>query len=497
MKCKLCSTGEYMVPDGKKYGICNICQSAVVLYRPLPHQQQFHKDTHTFKAIFGAYGSGKTTTAVMELLRHALAVPHGMSAMLAPTMQMLQETSYALLMQYLPHTFIDHEVKTRGKEEIILTNGHKILLLPSNSADKLRSLNLSAFYLEEASNAKYEVFSELTARTRNRAAIQEGKNRLLGIVCSNPDVGWVRTEILYKSDEVYAADGRIYPKDEDQYNPYMSTHLHSSYQNSYLDPDFQMRISRGKPDWWVARYIHGSFDYSEGMVYPTFSKWIVDPFPIPMHWKRMFAVDFGLRDPTVLLAAAIDPVENRVYLYDEYYQAETSVADNAKGMKAILDKVPAGLIYNQIIADPSGNKRSGATKRSYFDHYAEYGLWFQAGNNNIEAGIAKVYTYLSLGKLYIMSNCINVIKEARTYKYRESELEQNKNRGEKPMDAYNHAMDALRYMIMELPDNPENLSNEVYAGNSRTHHNTNNEFKWPKALEDNSPYVPEEWYVDY
>ena len=497
MKCKVCSTGEYVTPEGKKYGICNICNSAIILYKPLPHQQLYHQDTHTFKAIFGAYGSGKTTTATIELIRHALAVPYGMSAMLAPTMQMLQETSYATLLQYLPHTFIEHEVKTRGKEEIILTNGHKILLLPSNSADKLRSLNLSAFYLEEASNAKYEVFSELTARTRNRAAIQNGRNRLLGIICSNPDVGWVRTEILHKSDEVIAADDRVYPKDEEQYNPFMSTHLHSSYQNTYLDPDFQVRISRGKPDWWVARYIHGSFDYAEGLVYPTFAKAIVDPFVVPMHWKRLFSVDFGLRDPTVMLAAAVDPVENKIYLYDEYYKAESPVNENAKAMKEILSQVPAGLIYGQIIADPAGAKRSGATRRSYFDYYAEYGLWFQEGNNNIDAGIAKVFTYFALGKLKIMSNCINTIREGRAYKYQDNQLDQQKNRGEKPVDANNHAMDALRYMLMELPDDPENLANEVYAGNSRTHNREYSQFKWPKALEDNEYPNVEEWYVDY
>jgi len=497
MKCKVCSTGEYKVPDGKKYGICNVCNSAIIMYRPLPHQQEFHKDTHTFKAIFGAYGSGKTTTAAMELIRHALAVPNGLSAMLAPTMQMLQETSYATVMEFLPHTFIEHEVKTRGKEAIELTNGHRILLLPSNDADKLRSLNLSAFYMEEASNAKYEVFSELTARTRNKAAIQDGKNKLLGIICSNPDVGWVRSEILFKSDQVFSGDGRVYPKDEDQYNPFMSTHLHSSYQNTYLDPDFQVRISRGKPDWWVARYIHGSFDYAEGLVYPTFLKWIVDPFPVPQHWKRMFSVDFGLRDPTVMLAAAIDPDENILYIYDEYYQAESPVPENAKAMKSILEQVPPGLIYGQVIADPSGSKRSGATKRSYFDHYAEYGLWFQAGNNNIDAGIAKVYSYFALGKCRIMSPCINTIKEGRAYKYRDNELDQQKNRGEKPVDANNHAMDALRYMIMELPDDPENMSTEVYAGNSRTHTRSYENFRWPKELEDNNNYTPEEWYVDY
>lgn len=496
MKCKLCSTGEYIQPDGKKYGICNICNSAIILYRPLPHQQLYHKDTHTFKAIFGAYGSGKTTTAVMELIKHVLAVPNGMSAMLAPTMQMLQETSYNTLMQYLPHTFIEHEVRTRGKEEIILTNGHKILLLPSNSADKLRSLNLSAFYLEEASNAKYEVFSELTARTRNAAALSGGKNRLLGIICSNPDVGWVRTEILYKSDEVIAADDRVYPRDEDQYNPYMSTHLHSSYQNTFLDPEFQIRISRGKPDWWVARYIHGSFDYAEGMVYPNFSKTIVDPFLIPQHWKRLFSVDFGLRDPTVMLAGAVDPDENTLYIYDEYYKAESPINENAKAMKAMLDQVPPGLIYGQVIADPSGSKRSGATRRSYFNHYAEYGLWFQEGNNNIEAGIAKVYTYLSLNRLKIFSNCINTIKEGRAYKYKDNELDQQKNRGEKPVDANNHAMDALRYMLMELPDDPENLSADVYQGNSASNYQYKKEFQWPKALQEDE-YNPGDWMLDY
>jgi len=138
MKCKVCSSGEMERKEGKNYSICSICKAAEVHYVPQPHQAEFHQDPHTFKAIFGAYGSGKTTTAVMELIRHVLTVRDGLSAMLAPTMQMLKETSYAELMKYLPHTFIEHEIKTKGSEAIILNNGHKILLLPSNSADKIR-----------------------------------------------------------------------------------------------------------------------------------------------------------------------------------------------------------------------------------------------------------------------------------------------------------------------------------------------------------------------
>jgi len=516
MKCKVCSSGEMITKEGKNYSVCDICNAAEIHYKPQPHQADFHKDDHTFKAIFGAYGSGKTTTATMELIRHALSVKDGLSAMLAPTMQMLKETSYTELMKYLPHTFIDREIKTKGSEAVILKNGHKILLLPSNNADKIRSLNLSAFYLEEASNAKFDVFTELTARTRNKKAFEyeydeEGKpvmvwddksdvyrhkvkkSRLLGLICSNPDVGWIRTKILNYSDKVFS--DTPYFRDENA-NPFLSTHLHSSYQNKYLDPDFQVRIGRGKPDWWVKRYIYGSFDYAEGLVYPMFSEHIVDPFIIPPTWKRMFGVDFGLRDPTVMLAAAIDPEEGVMYIYDEHYESEKPVSHHAKSMRKMLDSVPPGMINGQPIADPSGQKRSGKDFRTYFNHYAEYGIWFKAAANQIDAGIMKVFTYFSLGKLKVMSNCVNTIREGREYKYKETELDQEKNRGEKPVDANNHAMDSLRYIISELPDDPDRMVTDVYNQIKDAKYNPDRFF--PKALqEDIQTGFSDDWYTNF
>jgi phage terminase large subunit len=496
--CKLCTSGELIPIEGKRYAICNVCNATEILYYPQPHQKQFHRDQHTFKAIFGAYGSGKTTTAVMSIVEHVLNVPFGRTAMLAPTMQLLKETSYKELHKYLPHTHIKEEKRTKGEEKIILKNGHEILLLPSNDAEKIRSLNLTAFYLEEASNSKYDIFVELSARLRNEAAVEyetdaEGKrkvkkSRLLGLLCSNPDSGWIRTEILYKSDLVFAPIK--YPKDP-QYNPYLSTHLHSSFQNKYLDPDFQIRIGRGKPDWWVKRYIYGSFEYSEGLVYPMFAENVVDPFTIPPNWKRLFGVDFGLRDPTVMLGVAIDPVKGIAYIYDEHYEAEKPVNHHATKMLAMLNKVPPGMIYGQVVADPAGKARRGTNGQSYFGHYSEYGLWFREAVNNIESGIMKVFTYFSMNKLKIMSNCVYTIKEGREYKYQEGAIDLEKNRGEKPIDSNNHAMDALRYVMQELPDNPDDLINEVYV-NSRLGQYSN--FKFPKALQDNEEPIPEGWY---
>jgi hypothetical protein len=59
------------------------------------------------------------------------------------------------------------------------------------------------------------------------------------------------------------------------------------------------------------------------------------------------------------------------------------------------------------------------------------------------------------------------------------------------MDFNNHAMDVLRYVMQELPDNPDDLINDVYLSNRPSQYQ---KFKFPKALEDNEEPVPENWY---
>ena len=221
---------------------------------------------------------------------------------------------------------------------------------------------------------------------------------------------------------------------------------------------------------------------------------IIDPFLIPPNWKRIFGVDFGLRDPTVMLAAAVDPVEGVVHIYDEHYESEKPVAHHAKAMLKMMSQVPPGMINGMPVADPKGQNR-GADFRSYFGHYREYGIFFKPGNNRLESGLMKVFTYFELGKLKIHSNCTNIIRELREYKYKPTELNQDKNRGEKPIDANNHTMDALRYIIQELPDDPDKVVTEVYFTDKKAF-NFVRQDHLPWELRDNVEVV-QDWYEDY
>ena len=76
-----------------------------------------------------------------------------------------------------------------------MTNRHEIIVYASDDEEKIRSLNLTAFWIVEASGVDYKIFTQLQTRLRNRAAViknREGyevEHKFMGIVESNPEEG--------------------------------------------------------------------------------------------------------------------------------------------------------------------------------------------------------------------------------------------------------------------------------------------------------------------
>lgn len=506
-RCSRCKFGKLEVEEGKKFGICEDCGAIEMLYNPQTYQADFHRDTTRYKGLFGGYGTGKTTSAVAEVIDHCISVPNGLTLLLAQTLPNLTETVLKEFRTQLPESLIAFETKKQGSESITLVNGHKIIWRASNNAGNLRSLNLTCFYMEEASEIDYSVFAELKARLRNDKALvfktdpetreylldENGRrivleNRLLGVICSNPDIGWIRNEFLLKSKHIY---GVVPSTPRLEVSEDYSSHVWSTDMNQYLPPDFISNNAFGKPEWWVKRYLYGSFDYSEGMVYPDFSQHIVQWFDIPPTWTRLASADFGLRDATVMLMFAIDPETGVVYCYDEHYKSNLSVRDNATAMNKMLDAVPHGMLRGQPVGDPSGQQRSKNDLRSLYDHYREYGIYFKPGVNDILSGLSKVYTYFSLGRLKIFETCSNTVREGLAYKYKTQELSSNKNFDEKPIDKDNHAMDCLRYAIQELPDNPDNLISRAWTPSGLNWSITR--FELPPEPKERGVYLPDDY----
>ena len=394
------------------------------------------------------YGSGKSKTSLQEIFMRALESPKGTGLLTAPTLQQLKRTTLKTFFQEVcPPPLVESYNKSDG--EIRLQNGFTFYTIPSDDEEKLRSINAGLVHMEEASGIKRSIYDQLLTRIRDPFV----KNKLFA-VCSNPDLGWIK-EVFVDNDK---RKNHLHPEHED-FNEHITTFIWETKLNKFLPPDFIEINSKGKPDWWIKRYLKGSFEHSEGMVYPNFANTTVEPFDIPSHWERFVALDHGLRNPTAVPFGAIDPDKGIVYIYDEYYEPNRTVPEHVKHIKPKVEAIPLGRLRFMVIDPSAKNKSDPINGKSVQSLYAEYGLFFMEANNSIEAGLLKVNSYINNGKLKVFNTCVNTIKEGLNYKFPEVTMDNEKNLDEKPLKRGDHAMDALRYALMRLPDDHELLKN--------------------------------------
>jgi phage terminase large subunit len=159
-------------------------------------------------------------------------------------------------MKMLPEQYIKHHAKQKNYVDIV--NGHRVLFRTLDEETKARSLNLSAFWIEEANTVAYEYFVQLQTRLRNTATTKH-----IGILSSNPDNNWIKNEFLLKSKHIYNSETK-YHQDPLEINRQFSTHIAPTHLNTYLPPNFYEDTARGKMDWWIKRFLHGSFENKEG-----------------------------------------------------------------------------------------------------------------------------------------------------------------------------------------------------------------------------------------
>lgn len=457
--CKACHSAELEKPkDGHpSYLLCPSCRAIQLTYKPLPHQDAFHRDNSKHRAFFGGYGSGKTRTTDQEVLMLLLENPGTTGLVTAATYPQLRETTFATFFKDVcPPVLIKDHHKQENKTTLI--NGSELLWRSADDEGKMRSLNLGFFKIEEASEVNYEIFVQLQSRLRN-----DRMKYHRGLIASNPDLNWIKGEFLLKSHKITGGDVD-YTLHLAETNPGFSSHIAPTHLNIHLPKDFIPDLVRSKPEWWINRFLKGSFEHTDGAVYPNFSKTVIEPFEIPKHWQMIrIGHDHGLRNPTATVFAAINPHKTmndfrlpRVVVYDLHYEAGQLVPHHAAKIKEKMKDIPFGASVVMKI-DPSTRNKDPITGRSVQGYYQELGLFFQPANNSLDMGLAKVNTYIETGALKIFNTLKPLIEEGLNYKYPEQDMHEEKNPEEKPKKVKDHAMDALRYLIVDLPDDPNRL----------------------------------------
>lgn len=296
-RCPNCGAGEIVInkKSKHKYGYCDTCSAAYIHYIPLPHQIDVHKSKAPLKLLIGGMGSAKSRAGVIEIIDHVLSIPNGRTVIMAQTLKQLSKAIMPIFDEYLPRRFVSKWVDTKNDVGIVLKNGHEIIGMPSDDEEKLRSMDITGFLIEEASGVKRELYEECIRRSRNEAGIINGVAHYLGIIISNPAQGFIR-ELLFSARKIFGSKSikqtvNMYKDRIKDPNPDLEAFLSSSRDNTYLPPGFINKVINSLTPQQVRLYVDCIIEYAEGAVYPDFLQHLVDDFDIPKHWKRYMAHD--------------------------------------------------------------------------------------------------------------------------------------------------------------------------------------------------------------
>lgn len=456
------------------------CNTWYYTYKPQPHQEAFHRDYHRFTGNFGGYGTGKTLCSRAEIQKHIFITPAGNTLIGANVSSQYEQTIKRELESDVPAAFIANINTQKSYYDFI--NGHRLLYRPYDDPDKLRSYNLTQFLIMEGSEVNPESFTQLKTRLRNTASSipkrdnegniiykEDGSAPILehdwrkGLIESNPDDSWIKSDILLASDAIYT-HGDVkdkYVVDEDRRDDLISSHITSTSANKYLPEDFLEQISKNRPPWWVNRYVYGSFINAEGKVYPGIDDIVIDDYEIPKHWKRVMAHDYGLSDPSIFLYGAIDPIVGELIIYKGVDTVDKNVEELANICKKHSSDIPQGGWAKTPLMDPKSGWKRDYNKRTLADLYLDYGLVFEPGHINVDARIFRLNTYIQSGKLKIMKSCKVLIEELKEYKFKKDD-DTYSGYSNVPVDKKNHSINALEWITMSLPADPKNLELGIY-----------------------------------
>jgi len=418
-----------------------------IRYKPSLKQWYVHQAIEQGKRyilLLGGIQGGKSHCGVAETCIRAInykakpgSIDKGVSWLVSPTYPMSLATENHFL-NFMPKGLIRNKItRDRGWE---LFNGHKIYIKTADDPEYLRGPSLHTIQLDEGAIMKKMVWDICLGRVLATKGI-------ILVTTTPKGKNWVYDELYlpYKRD-----------KDEDYYAIKMK-----SEENPILSKKDVDKLRKKYTGKFAAQELDADFVQFEGLVFDAFDEetHICPPFSIPKNWHIWSAIDFGYNDPFCVLWFAKHPDKKRIYVIDEHYAERVLLKDHAN----IMRNAHPNCITNY--KDPSAGQQA-------FELSSYLGSKYQLLNalNDIVPGIhvvnSKFANKLSDGlpELVIFSNCINLRKELGLYSYPSAE---SKNKGEKPIDAHNHACDCLRYGIFSRYKYYPEIEEEVLSEDER------------------------------
>ena len=356
------------------------------------------------KVVQGGSSAGKTISILILLIDRCIknpglevsvvseSIPHLRRGAIRDFLKIMKDTGRYIASNY-NKTLLRYE----------FTNGSYIEFFSADSEGKLRGGRRQILYINECNSINYEAYLQLAIRTSGDIYLDY-----------NPSARfWAHTEVINQPDTDFII---LNYKDNQALSDEVVKMLESNREKAKTSTYW---------DNWCKVYLDGEIGQVEGTIFNDYET--IDKIPDEARLLG-YGLDFGYSyDPAALIA---------LYKYND-----DIIVDEIVYQTGLLNSELSSLMkqYNvsgEIFADSAEPKSIQELKR-----YGHQVKSVEKGKDSVNYGIQ----ILQQKKMFVTKRSENILNEFQKYMWKK-----NRDGGydTTPIDAHNHACDALRYVAM-------------------------------------------------
>lgn len=231
--------------------------------------------------------------------------------------------------------------------------------------------------------------------------------------------------------------------------------------------------------------VHGDFVSLEGMVYPSLDrdshcaeirgdalysgKTRIASWPLPNHWRRYAAIDWGMSNPTAVVVGVEDPHQKRLIVTTVYYSPGIRASEWARLLKSRLPRLGFPLVSDHDAQARAECEAAGlATSKAQKD--------IDLGLESVERGLTRTCQDGAPSLVFLENNqkdrvlgrcdAHKLLWEMEGYHYPQAK-DGRPDPVDRPVKKDDHACDALRYLVVSWERQLGGTPRPPRAGESR------------------------------
>lgn len=390
------------------------------------HYGEFWRFKGRYKAVKGSRASKKSSTQSLKVITEIIENPNVNWLVVRKVERTLRDSCYAQLKWAIHRLKVDNFFKcsTSPLEITYKPTGQKILFRGLDDPLKVTSItvevgSLCRLWIEEA----YEITSEDAFDRLDesiRGQLPKGMYHQV-VLTFNPwsDRHWLKKRFFDEPSKNVLAMTTNY-----MCNEFLSEADLALFEE--MKKNHRRYMTAGLGEWGIV----------EGLVYENWEERVFDVHEISIRpsVRSAFGMDFGyVNDPSTLFCGLVDTVARKIYVFDEMYEKGMSNEDIKERVSEM------GYSKERIKADSAEPKSIAYLRKAGLTRIRAA----KKGLDSIRAGISIIQDY----KIIIHPRCVNFITEISNYTWDKDKFDNAIN---KPIDDFNHLMDAMRYAMEDF-----------------------------------------------